>query len=121
MSVQDLSGLWKSKYTYHSSSRDGDFDSEHVMRLHQNGAKLIAETTPENSSYVLMKLTREGNVLSGSWQEQTEPGGHYKGAIYHGVLQMVVDSGGKHIRGKWAGFDSDGNVNTGPWELSRSE
>ena len=114
-----LTGIWRSSYRYPSSSRDGEFTSEHYLRLKREGKHLIFESLPEgNESYVIIRLSIEGNIASGSWQEATNPGGYYKGALYYGVIQMIIDKDGKNLRGKWLGFGKDEVVNAGPWELS---
>jgi hypothetical protein len=117
-----LTGIWRSNYRYPSSGRDGEFTSEHILRLRRDGSHLIFESLPEgNESYVIIRLSIEGNIASGSWQEATSPGGYYKGALYYGVIQLVVDKGGKNLRGKWLGFGKDESVNSGLWELSYAD
>lgn len=114
----DLTGIWHSLYRYSSSGRKGEFTSQHYLRLRREGRHLVFESTPEgNESYVIIRLSTDDNVASGSWQEATNPSGYYKGALYYGVVQLVVDKTGKGMRGKWVGFGKDQEVNTGPWEL----
>ena len=64
-----------------------------------------------------MDLTVDGNVVTGTWVEQTEPGGYYRGARYHGAIQMLAEPTGRRMVGKWVGFGKEMDVNTGPWEL----
>jgi len=56
-------------------------------------------------------------VITGTWTEETNPGGYYQGAVYHGAIQMLVEPTGRKMSGKWAGFGRDFDVNTGPWSL----
>lgn len=120
MTNNNLSGLWRSHYRYPSSSRDGEFEYEHKVRMHQEGSRLVAESVPDDSkSYVVIKLSLQDNVATGTWQEQTEQDGHYKGAIYYGAINLLLDEDTNHLSGKWVGFGKDGEVNTGPWELER--
>jgi hypothetical protein len=44
-------------------------------------------------------------------------GRHYEGAVYHGALQLILDSAGTSMRGKWVGFDKESQVGSGPWTL----
>jgi hypothetical protein len=65
-----------------------------------------------------MDLTVDGNVLTGTWVEQTATTGHDKGARYHGVIQLLAEPTNHRLTGKWVGFGQQLEVNTGPWELT---
>lgn len=116
-----LSGIWLSRYKYHSSGRDADFTGEHFVVVIQHGNKLTARSLPEGSSNpdspLTMDLTVDGNVVTGTWREETASNGYYAGAVYHGALQLLVEPTGRKMTGKWVGFGKDFDVNTGPWEL----
>lgn len=112
-------GIWKSTYSYPSSGRDGEFTGEHYVRLHQQGNHLIFESAAETSkSYLIIRLSIQDDIATGSWQEQTEPDGYYKGAVYYGALQLIVSEDFKKLSGKWVGFGKDMEVNVGPWQLA---
>ena len=64
-----------------------------------------------------MDLTVDGNVLTGTWAEQTDPNSYYRGARYHGSIQMLAEPTGRRLTGKWVGFGKNMDINTGPWEL----
>ncbi len=83
-------GVWLSRYEYHSSGRDRTLTGAH---------------------YVV------GNVVTGTWVEQTATDGYYAGARYHGAVQLLAEPTGRRMAGKWVGFGKDFDVNTGPWEL----
>ncbi len=74
----------------------------------------LPNTTPGR---VLMDLTVNGQVITGTWTEETNPGGYYQGAVYHGAIQMLMEPTGRKLSGKWAGFGRDFDVNTGPLSL----
>ncbi|MFF4220674.1 XRE family transcriptional regulator [Streptomyces nondiastaticus] len=116
-----LSGIWLSRYEYHSSGRDADFTGEHYVVVLQHGNKLTARSLPEGSSNpnspLTLDLTVEGNVVTGTWREETAQDGYYAGAAYHGAVQLLVEPTGRKMTGKWVGFGKDFDVNTGPWEL----
>lgn len=46
------------------------------------------------------------------------PGGDLGGATYHGAIQLTVGPSGHRMKGQWAGFGKDGEVNSGPWTLN---
>lgn len=64
-----------------------------------------------------MDLSVDGNVVTGTWTERTDPAGHYRGARYHGAIQLLAEPTGRKMVGKWVGFGKDMDVNVGPWEL----
>ncbi len=116
--TDQFSGIWRSDYTYHNSDRDEDRLSQHYVRIYPKGNELIIESVPEvNESYTLARFSVDGNVATGSWQEVTDPKGHYKGTIYHGAAQLIVSKDGKSMKGKWVGFGKNMEVKTGPWEF----
>jgi hypothetical protein len=64
-----------------------------------------------------MDLTVDGNVVTGTWVETTAKAGYYRGARYHGAIQLLADPTRRRLAGKWVGFGNDMDINTGPWEL----
>lgn len=115
----DLSGIWHSRYVYYSASRGKKFDDEHYVVMRSEGQHLAGESLPHSTgSTVKLDLTVDGAVVTGSWSEQTSPSGHYRGATYHGTLQMIVNPMGRAMRGKWLGFNKNFDINSGDWELT---
>src|SRR5688572_29802140 len=105
-----LSGIWQSKYKYISSSEPSEQEGTHKVQIFQSGDKLVVESiSGENSSYLVMRLAvdEHNNVATGTWQEVTSSSGHYKGAVYHGAIQLLVDPENKKMQGKWLGFSKD--------------
>ncbi len=118
LDTKALSGIWRSTYRYTSSGRDNqEFEGQHYVRAHSQGRRLVFESVPDSKSYVLIRLSFDGEAATGSWEEQTDPNGYYKGATYYGAIQFMVTKDGKGLSGKWAGFGKEGDVNTGPWRL----
>jgi hypothetical protein len=111
-----LTGIWLSKYEYPSSSRGQRYSGAHYVLLIQRGSKVQVRSIGSPGK-LLMDLTAEGNVLTGTWREETDPAGYYRGAIYHGAIQLTVGPSGHRMKGQWAGFGKDGEVNSGPWTL----
>jgi transcriptional regulator with XRE-family HTH domain len=111
-----LTGIWLSRYEYPSSSRGNVYSGAHHVVVIQRGSKVQVRSIGSPSK-LLMDLTAEGNVLTGTWREETDPDGYYRGATYHGAIQLTVGPSGHRMKGQWAGFGKDGEVNSGPWTL----
>lgn len=115
-----LAGVWHSKYVYYSDGRAAQFEGEHYVVLRQRGDHLSAQSLPNSLDSVLtLDLAVNGPVLTGKWMERTSLVGYYKGAVYHGAIQLLIDPTVRSIKGQWVGFDKKTNIKTGVWELSR--
>ena len=55
-------------------------------------------------SSLTMDLTANGNVITGTWVEQTSSDGYYRGARYHGAIQLLAEPTVRRLAGKWLGF-----------------
>lgn len=114
----NYSGVWLSRYEYFSSGRGASFTGQHYVVILQHGNRLTVRSLPGSSdSPLTMDLTTDGAVVTGTWVEQTAEDGYYRGARYHGAIQMLAEPTGRRISGKWVGFGKEMDVNTGPWEL----
>src|SRR5436305_7865823 len=114
----NYSGVWLSRYEYFSSGRDDTFIGQHYVVILQHGDRLTVRSLPGSAdSSLTMDLSLDTNVLTGNWTEQTAPSGYYRGARYHGAIQLLAEPTGRRIVGKWIGFGKELDVNTGPWEL----
>jgi hypothetical protein len=114
-----LSGIWQSRYVYPSTGRDGDFAGDHYVVLRQRQNRLVGQSLPHSTgSQLRLELILEPPVATGSWRETTSPAGYYRGATYHGTLQMIIDPSGRSMHGMWLGFSRDFKVNSGQWELT---
>jgi len=114
----NFGGIWLSRYEYFSSGRSGMFASQHYVVLLQHGDRLTVRSLPGSAdSSVGMDLTADGNIVTGTWVEETAANGYYRGARYHGAIQMLAEPTGRRVSGKWVGFGKDFEVNTGPWSL----
>lgn len=119
--LPNYSGIWLSRYEFYSSSREQTFTGAHHVLLLQTGDRItgrsISPNTLDPESSLSLDLTVDRNIVTGSWRERTGEEGFYRGASYHGALQMLAEPTGRRISGKWVGFGKDFDVNTGPWEL----
>ncbi|MFE3644616.1 XRE family transcriptional regulator [Streptomyces sp. NPDC059169] len=115
---RNYSGVWLSRYEYFSSGRDSSYTGQHYVVVLQHGGRLTARSLPGSSdSPLTMDLEVDGHVATGTWTEQTATEGYYRGARYHGAIQLLVEPTGRRMTGKWVGFGKEFDVNTGPWEL----
>ncbi|MBN9736574.1 MULTISPECIES: hypothetical protein [unclassified Pseudonocardia] len=112
-------GIWLSHYGYTSTSR-GPLERRHhvTVRTGRRGRIVIASIPGSNDSRLRLDLVRADLVLTGTWTEHTATDGHYRGARYHGAIQLVVDPTGRSARGRWVGYDRAGEVDSGPWEFT---
>jgi hypothetical protein len=95
------------------------FESEHFVRLQHQADHYELESLPHTSKSLLrLELTLSGRIATGTWRERTAPKGYYKGRLYEGAIQLVVDTDGRHMIGKWVGAGKDLTLNVGSWELT---
>lgn len=114
-----LTGIWRSAYSYVSSSRgDKTFTSSHYVMVIQHGNRIQVRSLPKTAAgRVMMDLTVDGQVITGTWSEETDPDGYYKSSTYSGAIHMLIDPTGHRMKGKWLGFNRDGGISDGPWVL----
>lgn len=117
-----FAGIWHSRYVFPSTGRKDDFVGLHYVVARQHGNRLIGQSLPHTTgSQLRIELAIESSVATGSWRETTSPHGYYKGATYHGTLQLVIDPSGRQMNGMWLGFGRDFNINSGEWTLTWQE
>jgi hypothetical protein len=116
-----LAGRWESSYGYRSTSRNAEFTDEHVVDLKVVEGRLAGRSVghPMGSELELV-LDVDGSLVSGQWTERTSPVGHYRSAIFHGLVQFVVDPTGTAMDGRWLGVGKRYTINSGSWRLRRS-
>jgi transcriptional regulator with XRE-family HTH domain len=114
----DYSGIWLSRYEYYSSSREEMFAAQHYVVLTQDGGRVSVRSLPGSASSSMgMDLVVDANILTGTWVEDTDLTGYYRGKRYVGAIQLIADHSGSRLAGKWLGHGKDNDVNTGPWRL----
>jgi transcriptional regulator with XRE-family HTH domain len=114
-----ISGIWLSKYEYVSSGREATYAGRHYVMILQRGARLMVRSLPRSSSQLSLDMSVNGQVVTGTWTEQTSASGYYHGAVYHGAIQMLAEPTGHRLSGRWLGFGRDLDINDGPWTLTR--
>jgi len=123
----DFSGTWHSIYWYPSNERVGDDPSEYNMTATRTGDDVVLESLPNSEqSYMFVRLHLDENIASGTWHETTSPTGSFKGAMYSGSGQLVINPATGNMEGKWAGAGYDHKLKTmriysGNWEITRAK
>ncbi|RBM22012.1 helix-turn-helix transcriptional regulator [Streptomyces sp. PT12] len=113
-----FSGIWLSRYEYYSSGRSEKRVGLHYVVVLQHGNRLTVRSVPGSADSLLtIDLEVDGHIVTGTWAEQTAVTGYYRGARYHGAIQMLVDPTGRRMNGKWIGFGREFDINSGPWTL----
>jgi hypothetical protein len=117
----DFSGIWHSTYHFTSTAKPGNFTSEYDVKMLKTGNQLVVQSLPnEGGSYILLRLTVDGRILTGTWHEQTEPEGDFKGATYYGALQLIVAEDGQAITGQYVVCNRKFQIQSGIWEMVRN-
>jgi len=84
----------------------------------QHGNRIQIRSLPGTATGRLtMDLAISGQIVTGTWEELTDPDGYYKSSPYSGAAHMILDPTGHRMKGKWLGYSRDGIVNDGPWVL----
>lgn len=113
-----LSGTWVSKYKHH-----GDEIGLHEVTVSKSANdQYKVEGLGEDDSTLSMLLvySHETNTLTGTWEEHTSLNGLYKGAVFHGAVQFVLNNEFNLAKGKWVGFNQNKTkINSGEWELEK--
>lgn len=118
----EFSGIWHSRYVYPSTGRGKLFAGEHYVVLRQQDNRVVGQSVQHSTgSSLKLELAVEKAVATGTWREQTSPTGYYKGVVYHGTSQFVVDPAGRRMHGMWIGFARDFTINSGEWTLTWCE
>jgi hypothetical protein len=118
-------GVWHCRYWYPSNDHDGEDISEYYVQAYQRGRELILESLPnKEESYIFIRLSIDNELATGNWEENTSPHGAFKGAIYSGAVQLLVDSHKRYMEGQWVGIGHDydlkrARIDTGGWEMKR--
>lgn len=125
MSKNEFSGIWCCRYWFPSNVNPGEEEpSEYQVTIHQRDNTLVLESLPnQEESYMLVRLTVDGEVVGGSWQEHTSPHGEFQSMIYSGLVQLLYDKEAKRMDGMWVGIGRDHEADkpaiySGRWEIS---
>lgn len=118
MAYGPLSGIWLSAYEYRSSGRGATYTGKHYVSVMQRGVVLSVRSLPASKSQLAINMSVNGRVATGTWAEQTQGDGHYRGAVYTGALQLIESQDSQSLSGSWVGFGKEGEISTGAWSLT---
>lgn len=117
----DFSGVWRSTFGYVNKLEPEGGTSEYDVKIYKTGNQLVVQSIPSPlENYFVARLTLNDQFLTGSWQEQAQPKGTYKGQVYNGVGMLKIDASGKAMRGKIVEYNNDMEIIAGDWELTRT-
>ncbi|HSX29373.1 MAG TPA: hypothetical protein VLE73_02320 [Candidatus Saccharimonadales bacterium] len=118
-------GKWRCQYTYPSLAHNGHDSGEFELQAYKRGSQLLFESVPnDEGSSLLVRMSVDGRVASGNWEEHTSPTGSYNGTMFTGTFQLQVDAANQRMAGKWAGVQHDkdlkqASVHTGTVSLDK--
>ena len=123
----DFSGTWRFCYWWPSNNKPGTEEpSEYVGKIQKRGDELIFESHPnEEKSYMFVRMTVDGDLVTGTWHEDTSPTGEFKGAQYSGAFQVLRNPENTIMNGKWAGIGGEAegkrDIYTGRLQFHRTD
>lgn len=129
--LEKLNGAntWQCTHWYPSADDAAEERCTHDVVAHRRGNKWVLESVPnDDKSHMVVNLTLDGSLATGSWTEQTLGDGTYEGLTYSGAMQLLVSPDGKHMDGKWVGIgrepQADGGfqpkIYTGRWLIEQA-
>lgn len=123
--MNKLNGEWLSRYSYQSGEGAEPISSEHIVVFDGNDKDIVGRSiAQEDGSELSLNLhyDEENSTLTGTWQEMTSPEGIYRGAAFHGALQLILNEMNTVADGKWVGFNSSRTkVKTGDWQIEKKQ
>jgi hypothetical protein len=124
--ANDFSGAWQSIHWYPTKNDDAEESSTYHMVAHQTGHDIVFQSLPmDDGSYMLIRLSVDGDVATGTWYENTSPKGDFAEVMYSGAGQLIISKDKRSMEGLWAGAGMDHKsgqprVYTGRWELKKA-
>ena len=120
----DFTGTWKCSYWFPSNRKPGTEEaSTYTGKFHKKGSELVYESEPnDEGSYMFVRMTLDGDLITGNWHEHTSPDGEFEGTVYSGAFQALIDKAGKKVEGKWAGIGQERGkrkIYTGRWQFAK--
>ena len=130
MTEQDFktfSGTWFARVTYPNKDESGEDVTINRMEAQKIGNEIVFTSEPnDEGSHMVIRLSFDSDVATGTWHETTSPNGPFAGAMYSGAGQLLISGDGTELDGQWAGAGyshsaNKPNIYTGSWKLSRSQ
>ena len=126
MGADNFSGTWQFTHWYPNADDTAEESGEYEMVAHQSGDNVVFESVRDGKkdAYMMVRLKIDGRLATGTWYENADMDGPFKGANYSGAGQMIISTDQKSMDGMWAGAGFDHTLGqpriyTGRWELKR--
>ncbi|TQM16117.1 DNA-binding protein [Pseudonocardia kunmingensis] len=103
-----------------STGRGQELDGTHRIVVRPERGRLVGRSDPTPNGTLELDLVADGLLVTGNRTERTAPDGYYRGAVYHGILQLVLDPTGRSMTGRWLGPDRNFEIDSGRWVLQRA-
>jgi hypothetical protein len=112
---RDLTGIWRSTYTYTTRDSPGDWKGHHYVTLRHFQDFVVLRSLPHPEGSILsMELEVDDLVLTGTWREET--GRDFE---FYGALQLMLEPAGRRMNGLWVGFARSARIKSNEWTLER--
>lgn len=117
--MADLVGTWLSVFTYQKEVAQNDCSEHiHVCLVYKKANQLIIESTPGSASYLVIRLSLDGRIATGSWEQQRAETSSSSSIVIWGAVQLIVNEAGNALEGMWVGFGSAAEVVSGSWKFT---
>lgn len=105
-----VKGIWEAVYTWRGAGEE--IKTEHqLVELGQFGKYVVGQVLRgQVHSHTFQGKVQLETYFTGIWESNVVD------EIYSGALQVVIDVRGKRMKGAWIGFDSQNDVQCGPYE-----
>lgn len=104
----DFAGAWKFTHWYPAKDDSKEQSSVYDMVAYQTGHDLVLQSKPtDDGSYILARLSLDGNVATGTWYEHTSPDSEFASTMYSGAGQLIISDDKRSMEGMWAGAGMD--------------
>ncbi len=103
-----IRGIWECCYRYESK---GVVHFEQQLMLLRHFGPFVSGTNlaEQQHAHRVQGRIRNGSAFTGQWENVGE------GEVWHGGFQFLISTKGEEMWGKWIGFDSRQQVQSGPW------
>jgi hypothetical protein len=114
----DFSGVWLSTYGFVSGLDGRKVETDHYVTMHRKGNQLVVESIPNvKGSYMMARFSLEDRIATGYYHSENSPSSSHKGAVYNGAAQLLLDTDGKALRGKYVGYGNKLEIKSGDWQI----
>ena len=125
----DFPGTWVCRYWYPNTKHNNREDiSEYRAKITRHGNGYVLQSLPNmgetEGSHMEARFTVDGILVTGTFMENTSPGGDWVGMTYKGSFQLLLNDEHSRMEGSWvaAGYNNgQPRTFTGRWELALAD